>query len=100
MLERLTGTYQAAFGAKCSVKLRRDNQLMLHFPEAPAEVLTPFKGLQFRNPKWPQRTFEFVMEDGRVTALRHWNSVAEFVLTRVENAESADTMEDEEPIAD
>jgi hypothetical protein len=100
VLKQLTGTYQAAFGAKCSIKLRRDNQLMLHFPEAPAEVLTPLKGLQFRNPKWPQRTFEFVMEDGRVAALRHWNSVAEFVLTRVENAESADTMEDEEPIAD
>ncbi|MBB5469842.1 CubicO group peptidase (beta-lactamase class C family) [Paraburkholderia sp. CI2] len=100
VLKQLTGTYQAAFGAKCAIKLRRDNQLMLHFPEAPAEVLTPLKGLQFRNPKWPQRTFEFVMENGRVVALRHWNSVAEFVLTRVENADSADTMEHEEPIAD
>ena len=100
VLKQLTGTYQGAVGDKCTIKLRRDNHLTLHFPGAPAEVLTPFKGLQFRNPKWPRRIFEFVMEDGRATALRHWNSIAEFVLTRVENTDSTDTMEDEGSITD
>jgi hypothetical protein len=102
ILEQLIGTYQTAVGVKATVKLRRDNQLTLRFPGARAEVLVPLKELQFRTPKMPKTTFEFVMGNERATALRLWNSLTDFVLTRVENGDSADTdaMEDDEPITD
>jgi hypothetical protein len=40
------------------------------------------------------------MDGGRVTALRHWNSHAEMILTRMEDNEMIDAMEDDGSIYD
>jgi hypothetical protein len=40
------------------------------------------------------------MDGGRVTALRHWNSPVEMILTRLEGAETIDAMEDDGSIYD
>lgn len=75
VLARLVGTYETPLGRKIGVKLSRDNDIALFHPGEPADVLKPFKGLQFRSSDFPDITFEFVLEeDGRAKALRHWNA--------------------------
>jgi hypothetical protein len=84
-----------AFGIKAAVQFNRDEKLVLRFPMSPAEVLVPLKDLQFRSRMSPETTFEFVMESGCVTALRHWNSRVEMILTRIEDDESIDAMDED-----
>jgi CubicO group peptidase (beta-lactamase class C family) len=95
VIEKLVGTYVTAFGIKAAVQLNRDGKLALRFPLAPAEVLVPFKDLQFRSRLSPETTFEFVMDGDHATALRHWDSHAEMILTRIEDSEPIDTMDDD-----
>ena len=89
-----------AFGIKAAVQLNRDGKLTLRFPLAPAEVLVPFKDLQFRSRLSPETTFEFVMDGEHVTALRHWDSRAEMILTRIEDSEPIDAMDDDKSACD
>ena len=95
VIEKLVGTYVTAFGIKAAVQFNRDEKLVLRFPMSPAEVLVPLKDLQFRSRMSPETTFEFVMESGCVTALRHWNSRVEMILTRIEDDESIDAMDED-----
>ncbi|HEY3598112.1 MAG TPA: serine hydrolase [Paraburkholderia sp.] len=91
VLEQLAGTYLTETGVKLPVRLR-DKTLTMHFPGLPSEILVPLKGLQFRTRLRPRMVFEFVFEDGCVTALRHWNSNFEFVLKRAKGDESNDAL--------
>jgi CubicO group peptidase (beta-lactamase class C family) len=100
VLEKLTGTYVTAIGIKATVRLNREQKLTLRFPDGTAEVLVPFRDLQFRSYMRPKTTFEFVMEGDRVKALRHWNAITEFVLTRSDEDETPDLMEEDEPAED
>ncbi|CAB3650535.1 D-aminopeptidase [Paraburkholderia sediminicola] len=97
VIDKITGTYVTAIGIKAVVRLNRGQKLTLRFPNGPAEVLVPFKDLQFRSYLSPDTTFEFVMDGDRVKALRHWDAIAEFVLTRSEDDDTIDTMEEDDP---
>ncbi|MGQ7933023.1 hypothetical protein [Paraburkholderia sp. D1E] len=100
VLDKITGTYVTAIGIKAAVRLNRRQKLTLRFANGPVEVLVPFKDRQFRSYLSPKTTFEFVMDGDRVKALRHWNAIAEFVLTRSEDGDTIDTMEEDEPADD
>jgi CubicO group peptidase (beta-lactamase class C family) len=100
VLDKITGTYVTAIGIKAAVRLNREGKLTLRFANGPAEILLPFKELQFRSYLSPKTTFEFVMDGDRVKALRHWNAIAEFVLTRSEDNATIDFMEEDGPADD
>jgi hypothetical protein len=89
-----------AIGIKAAVHFSRDEKLTLRFPLSPAEVLVPFKDLPFRSRLSPKTTFESVMDSDRVTALRHGNSRAEMILTRIEDSESIDAMDEDASTCD
>ncbi|MFL9956001.1 serine hydrolase [Paraburkholderia nemoris] len=100
VIDKITGAYVTAIGIKAVVRLNREQKLTLRFPNGPTEVLVPFKDLQFRSYLSPETTFEFVMDGDRVKALRHWDAIAEFVLTRSEDDDTIDTMEEDEAVDD
>jgi hypothetical protein len=87
-------------GISAVVRSNREKKLTLRLPEGPGEVLAPFKDLQFRSYMRPKTTFEFVMDGDRVKALRHWNAIAKFVLTRSDEGETIHLMEEDEPADD
>ncbi len=95
VLATLVGTYEAPFGEKIGIRLGRDGDLLLSAPDQPADVLKPFRGLQFRSNDFPEITFEFVVEEGCVTALRHWNAHVELVWPRTADDVPADALEDD-----
>ncbi|WP_213762730.1 serine hydrolase [Caballeronia sp. dw_19] len=86
LLAKLVGTYETPFGVKIGIKLSRDGDILLCSPGEPANVLETFVGMQFRSSAFPDITFEFVLEEGRVIALRHWDSHAEIEWKRTNNA--------------
>jgi hypothetical protein len=87
LLAKLAGTYKTPLGMKVSVKLNRDGDLLLSRQSEPADVLKPLSGLQFRSTELPDVTFEFILKDGRVTSLRHWDAHAEFEWARIADSE-------------
>jgi CubicO group peptidase (beta-lactamase class C family) len=94
VLARLVGTYETPLGRKVGVKLSRDGDIALFEPGEPADILKPFKGLQFRSSDFPEITFEFVLdEDGRARALRHWNAHVELEWPRVDDSIPVDALE-------
>jgi hypothetical protein len=96
VLSRLVGTYETPLGRKIGVKLSRAGDISLFHPGEPADVLKPFKGLQFRSSDFPDITFEFVLEEeGRARALRHWNAHVELEWPRIDDSIPADALEDE-----
>ena len=56
--------------------------LSIVFSGAPPEKLIPIKGLKFRTPQFADDIYEFVMENGKVTALKERNPEGEFTYTR------------------
>ena len=86
LLAKLVGTYETPFGIKIGVKLSRDGDILLSSAGEPANVLETFGGLRFRSSAFPDVTFEFVLEEGHVTALRHWDAHAEIEWTRTDDA--------------
>jgi CubicO group peptidase (beta-lactamase class C family) len=94
LLAKLVGMYKTPLGRKISVKLSRDNDIVLSHPDEPADALKPVKNLQFRSTEFPDVTFEFLLEDGRVTALRHWDAQAEFEWPRIADTEEPDLADD------
>lgn len=95
VLAKLVGTYETPLGMKIGISLNRDGDILLSAPGDPGEVLKPLKGLQFRSNDFPDVTFEFVFQDGRVTELRHWDAHVEIVWPRTGDAVPADTLEDD-----
>jgi hypothetical protein len=94
LLARLVGTYETPFGSKIDVKLNRDGDILLSHPGEPDHVLNAIRGLQFRSSEFPEVTFEFVLDEGRVKALRHWDAHAEFEWPRTDAAIPADVLSD------
>jgi CubicO group peptidase (beta-lactamase class C family) len=70
LLARLAGPYETATGFKFSVVLKEDGSLYLAFPGQPEQALLPYKGLTFRVKEFSDVTFEFVVENGVVKALK------------------------------
>ena len=82
LLEQLAGTYETAANFKFQVVLKQDNLLYLVAPEQPEERLVPYKNLTFRVERFSDLTFEFVMENGQVQALKQKVPSGEYVLKR------------------
>jgi CubicO group peptidase (beta-lactamase class C family) len=82
VLKQLAGTYETPTGGKFDVVLKEDGTLLLLSAGDPEQKLVPYKGLKFRIPEFSDVVFEFVMENGKVTALKQRDATGEYVSKR------------------
>jgi CubicO group peptidase (beta-lactamase class C family) len=82
MLEKLAGTYLTPAKVKFQVLYQPGTGLSLAFPGAPARQLIPIKGLKFRTPQFGDVIYQFVMENGKVTALKERDPSGEYSYPR------------------
>ena len=83
----LTGTAahtgrRSKTGFKFQVVRKAEGTRYITFPGNPESKLIPYKGLVFQTQEFSDRIFEFVLEDGRVTALKHTSPSGEYLSTR------------------
>jgi hypothetical protein len=67
---------------KIRVAFSEADGLTLASPGAPPLKLNPLNGLRFRTPQFSDLVFEFVMENGRVTALKQRDPSGEYSFPR------------------
>src|SRR5437879_5005627 len=82
LLEKLAGGYVTPTKVKFEVLYQPGAGLSLSFPGGPPIKLIPLKGLKFRTPQFADVIYEFVMENGKVTALKSRNPSGEFTFPR------------------
>jgi hypothetical protein len=82
LLNRLVGTYVTPSGNKFQVVVKPGSGLYALFPGAPEQKLIPYKGLKFRVPEFADLVFEFVEENGQITALKQTDPSGEFTFKR------------------
>src|SRR5205809_2706641 len=82
LLEKLAGGYVTPTKVKFEVLYQPGAGLSLAFPGGPPIKLIPIKGLKFRTPQFADVIYEFVMENGKVTALKSRNPSGEFTFPR------------------
>ena len=82
LLEKLAGAYVTPTKVKFEVRYQPGAGLSLVFPGGPPTKLIPMKGLKFKTPQFADVTYEFVMENGKVTALKSRNPSGEFTFPR------------------
>jgi CubicO group peptidase (beta-lactamase class C family) len=80
VLEQYAGKYQLG-GIVVEVVIR-DNSLYLSVPGTPSVQLIPFKPRVFRVEEFSDMTFEFVLENGKVKALKQIDPSGEYRLER------------------
>jgi metallophosphoesterase (TIGR00282 family) len=78
-LQQLAGDYQSPSGAKFPIALKEDGSLWRVTPGAPEMKLLPYKGLKFRTKEFSDRSFEFVLENGSVVAMKEVDPAGELV---------------------
>jgi len=82
LLEKLAGTYMTPSKVKFDVVYQPGTGLALVFPGGPPQKLIPVKGLQFRTAQFADIIFEFVMENGKVKAVKRRDPSGEFIYPR------------------
>lgn len=82
LLAQLAGTYKTATDFKFQVVLKQDNCLYIIVPGQPEEELIPYKEFTFRVRRISDMTFEFVMKNGEVKALKQKLPSGEYTLER------------------
>jgi CubicO group peptidase (beta-lactamase class C family) len=82
LLEKLAGDYLTPTKVKFQVLYQPGTGLSLSFPGGPPIKLIPIKGLKFRTPQFADDIYEFVMENGKVTALKERDPSGEFTFPR------------------
>lgn len=82
LLAQLVGTYKTPAEFEFQVVLKEDNFLYLIVPGQPEEKLVPYKNLTFRVQHFSDTIFEFVIENGRVKALKQKDPSGEYTLNR------------------
>jgi CubicO group peptidase (beta-lactamase class C family) len=82
LLEKLAGVYMTPTKVKFQVLYQPGTGLSLAFPGGPPQKLIPIKGLKFRTPQFADDIYEFVMENGKVTALKERDPSGEFTYSR------------------
>jgi CubicO group peptidase (beta-lactamase class C family) len=82
LLQKLAGDYITPTRAKFQVLYQPGVGLSLAFPGGPPEKLIPIKGLKFRTARFADDIYEFVMENGKVTALKERDPSAEYTYAR------------------
>ena len=80
--QRLAGTYETPSGGKFQVVMKPGGGLYVVFPGAAEQKLIPYKALKFRVPEFADVVFEFVEENGRITALKQIDPSGEYVSKR------------------
>jgi CubicO group peptidase (beta-lactamase class C family) len=70
LMAQMAGSYQTPSGSTFQITLTPGDGLSLVFPGQPVLPLKQTKGLAFRTPQFSDLVFEFVVQDGRVTALK------------------------------
>jgi len=83
-LAQLAGTYETPTGAKFKVALKEDGSLYSLNPGQPEMKLVPYKDRKFRVKEFSDLTLEFMMEGGRVTALKRTDPSGEYIQKRKE----------------
>ncbi|HEY3121863.1 MAG TPA: serine hydrolase [Vicinamibacteria bacterium] len=81
-LKPYAGTYETPTGARFEVVLREDGTLGLAFAGQPFQPLIPWKPRRFRVKEFSDVVYEFVVADGKVTALKRIDPSGEFVNPR------------------
>jgi len=82
LLAQLAGAYETPSGVKVQVTLASDSKLSLNLPGQPVIPLNQLKGLVFRTPQFSDLTYEFVLQDGRVTGLKQKSPEGELTLPK------------------
>jgi Domain of unknown function (DUF3471)/Beta-lactamase len=78
LLAKLAGSYETPTGTKIQVTYQESRGLSIVPPGAPPLRLNQVKGLRFRTLQFSDVVFEFVVENGQVTALKQRNPSGEF----------------------
>jgi len=81
-LALLAGSYELPNGVKIQVVLKEGGALYLVVPGDTDQELVPYKGLVFRIKLFADVTFEFLMDNGKVTGLRQRDPGGEYVFPR------------------
>jgi hypothetical protein len=81
-LHQYAGKYETASGSVFDVVLKADDLLYLVFPGQPVYQLTPYKTHRFRMKGFADLTFEFVVENGKVTGLKQRDPSGEYQFKR------------------
>jgi CubicO group peptidase (beta-lactamase class C family) len=81
-LRQYAGAYETPTGAKFEVILKQDGTFGVAFPGRPFQVLSPWRARQFRVKEFSDVLFEFVVSDGRVTALKQVDPSGEHTFAR------------------
>ena len=81
-LAQLAGTYKTPAEFEFQVALKEDNFLYLIVPGQPEEKLIPYKDLKFQVERFSDMTFEFIIENDRVKALKQKDPSGEYILER------------------
>ncbi len=81
-LRQYLGTYITPSGGKFDVVLRPDGTLAIQYANGTFQNLIPWQPRRFRIKEFADVTFEFVTENGRVTALKQTDPSGEFTFTR------------------
>lgn len=79
-LESYTGNYEIA-GSVLTVALKND-ELTVSFPGAPATHLIPYKSKVFKAKEFSDMTIEFVMENGKASAMKQKDPSGEYLMKR------------------
>src|ERR1700716_877823 len=82
LLEKLAGVYMTPTKYKFQVLYQPGTGLSLSFPGGPPLKLIPIKGLKFRTPQFADNIYEFVTENGKVTALKERDPSGEYTFSR------------------
>jgi CubicO group peptidase (beta-lactamase class C family) len=82
LMSQLAGEYETPSGGKIQVTLVPGGQLALVVPDQPAMSLSQVKGLTFRTPRFADLIYEFVIENGKVKALKRRNPSGEYTFPK------------------
>jgi CubicO group peptidase (beta-lactamase class C family) len=81
-LAAYAGTYETPVGSRLQVVLKEDGTFGIAFPGRPFQVLRPWKPCKFRLPEFSDVGVEFVVEGGKVTAMKQIDPSGEHVFPR------------------
>jgi hypothetical protein len=81
-LRRYAGEYLTPSGARLQVVLKEDGTLGVVFPGQPFQELRPWQPRRFRVKEFSDLVVEFVVVDGRVTAMKQIDPSGEFSFER------------------
>jgi CubicO group peptidase (beta-lactamase class C family) len=81
-LRAYAGDYETPTGAKLEVVLKEEGTLGIAFPGQPLVLLRPWRPGRFRVQEFSDVVIEFVMADGRVTAMKRIDPSGEYSFPR------------------